>query len=40
MTKKMKGKGKKFVTSKGEVVQRSGKRFKVEYEAGKGTRYA
>ena len=40
MTKKIKGKGKTFVASKGEVVQRSGNRYKVEYEIGKGTRYA
>ena len=37
--KKLKVK-KKLVTSKGEVVQRSGNRHKVEYEVGKGTRYA
>ena len=38
--KKIKGKGKSFLTSKGEVVQQLGNRYKVEYEVGKGTRYA
>ena len=38
--KKIKGKGKVFVTSTGEIVQRSGNKREVEYEVGKGTRYA
>ena len=39
MTIKIKGKGKIFVTSQGEVLQRSGNRFKIEYEIGKGTTF-
>ena len=38
--KKIKGKGKTFVTSKGEVVQQSGNIYNIEYEVSKGTRYA